>query len=72
LPHHPSRFAVEELRGYKASPAIEDRNLLFFWQPFLQTQVLNLESGIRHCGSAALRYVFPSSCQGDDGARPYL
>ena len=34
---------------------IEDRNLLPFRQTFLEFRVLNFESEIFHCGSAALR-----------------
>ena len=34
---------------------VQDRDLLLFWQDSLETRVLNVESGIFHCGSAALR-----------------
>jgi hypothetical protein len=37
--------------------AIQGSDLLFFWQTFLQTPVLNFESGIWHCGSTALCYT---------------
>jgi hypothetical protein len=32
---------------------IQHRNLLLFWQAFLEARVLNFASGIFHCGSAA-------------------
>jgi len=36
---------------------MQGRNFLLFWQTFLGASVLNFESGISHCGSAALRYL---------------
>jgi hypothetical protein len=49
---HYSRAEAQRAEKKAAFPVIQDRNLLFFWQTLLQTQVLNFESGTWHCGSA--------------------
>ena len=38
---------------FSANSVIQDRKLLVFWQTFPEARVLNFESGIFHCGSAA-------------------